>query len=46
MASIEKFEDLEIWQLSRELVREVYKLTRKKEFSKDYGLKVELPKGS
>jgi len=46
MASIEKFEDLEIWQLSRELVREVYKLTRKKEFSKDYGLKDQIRRSS
>lgn len=46
MASIERFEDLEIWQLARELVREVYKLTRKKEFSKDYGLKDQIRRSS
>jgi len=39
MASIERFEDLEIWQLARELVKDVYKITRNNEFSKDYGLK-------
>ncbi|HHT9118412.1 MAG TPA: four helix bundle protein [Candidatus Hypogeohydataceae bacterium YC38] len=36
---IERFEDLEVWQISRELVREVYKLTENPEFSKDFGLK-------
>lgn len=46
MASIERFEDLEIWQLARELVREVYKLTRRKEFSKDYGLKDQIRRSS
>lgn len=46
MASIERFEDLEIWQLARELVRDIYKLTRKKEFSKDYGLKDQIRRSS
>ncbi len=39
MASIEKFEDLEIWQLARDLVNTIYEVSRKEEFSKDYGLK-------
>ena len=46
MASNERFEDLEIWQLARELVKEVYKLTRKKEFAKDYGLKDQIRRSS
>ena len=46
MASVKKFEDLEIWQLSRELVKDVYKLTRQKEFSKDYGLKGQIRRSS
>jgi len=36
---IERFEDIEAWQLARELCREVYRLTGKPRFSKDYGLK-------
>ena len=36
---IERFEDIEAWQLARELTRKVYKLTKKQGFSKDYGLK-------
>jgi four helix bundle protein len=36
---ITKFEEIEAWQLARELARKVYDLTRKPEFSKDFGLK-------
>ena len=36
---IERFEDIEAWQLARELTRMVYNLTRKPEFARDFGLK-------
>ncbi len=36
---IEKFEDIKAWQIARELVREVYRITNNKEFIKDFGLK-------
>ena len=36
---IERFEDIEAWQLARELTRKVYKLTKKPAFVKDNGLK-------
>ena len=36
---IERFEDIEAWQLARELARKVYSLTKKPEFARDYGLK-------
>lgn len=36
---IKRFEDLEVWQLSRALVKEVYEITQKVEFQKDFGLK-------
>ena len=36
---IEQFEDIEAWQLARELSRKVYRLTKKPGFVKDYGLK-------
>ena len=36
---IERFEDIEAWQLARELARKVYRLTKKPRFAKDYGLK-------
>jgi len=31
--------DIESWQLARELTRKVYRLTKKPEFARDYGLK-------
>ena len=36
---ITRFEDIEAWQLARELTRMVYRLTKKQAFGKDYGLK-------
>jgi len=36
---IDRFEDIEAWQLARELTRKTYCLTKKPEFAKDYGLK-------
>jgi len=35
---IERFEDLEIWQLARELVKDIYKVTSESNFSNDFGL--------
>ena len=34
-----RFEDIEAWQLARELACRVYDLTSKSEFSRDFGLK-------
>jgi four helix bundle protein len=36
---IERFEDIEAWQLARELTRRVYNLTKKPDIARDYGLK-------
>jgi four helix bundle protein len=36
---IERFEDIEAWQLARELTRKVYFLTKKTKFARDFGLK-------
>jgi len=36
---IERFEDIEAWQLARELTHKVYHLTKKPEFARDFGLK-------
>jgi four helix bundle protein len=36
---IERFEDIEAWQLARELTRTIYRLTKAKNFAQDYGLK-------
>jgi four helix bundle protein len=35
---ITNFEDLDVWKRSRELVNEIYSLTKKQRFSKDFGL--------
>jgi len=36
---IERFEDIEAWQLSRDLTLKVYALTKKATFARDFGLK-------
>ncbi|MDM7986386.1 MAG: four helix bundle protein [Smithella sp.] len=36
---IERFEDIEAWQLARNLTKTVYHLTKAAKFSQDYGLK-------
>lgn len=36
---IERFEDIEAWQLARELTQKVYSVTENPKFTKDYGLK-------
>lgn len=38
MSSVKSFEDLFVWQKSRELVRLVYFYTKKSAFSRDFGL--------
>jgi four helix bundle protein len=38
MTTIKRFEDLETWQLAREICREVYRLTQKELFRKDFSL--------
>ena len=35
---IERFEDIEAWQLARELALRVYGLTKKAKFARDFGL--------
>lgn len=39
MAKFECFEDIEAWQLGRELVKAVYSVSKSGEFAKDYALK-------
>ena len=39
MAKIKRFEDIMAWQKARELVKEVYKISSKGGFGKDFGLK-------
>lgn len=46
MPTIQKIEDLEIWQLSRELSVEIFKLTKTGNLSKDYSLKDQMNRSS
>jgi len=46
MATINRFEELEIWKKSRELCKLVFKMTRKNEFIKDYALKSQILRSS
>lgn len=39
---IKKFEELGIWKLSLKITKEIYDLTSKKEFSKDFSLRDQL----
>jgi four helix bundle protein len=43
---IERFDDIEAWQLARELTRKVYGLTKKAKFSRDFGLKGQIQAAS
>lgn len=39
MATFQRFEDINAWQKSRELTRDIYRVTKQGPFSKDYGLR-------
>ena len=44
--AIERFEDIEGWQMARELTRQVYAATREPGFSKDWGLKDQITRAA
>ena len=46
MATIERFEDIQAWQIARELTRQVYAATRKEPFARDYGLRDEVTRAA
>ena len=46
MATFKKFEDIEAWQRSRELTNEIYKITSKGDFARDFGLKDQIRRAS
>jgi len=39
MATVERFEDLEVWQKARDVVNTVYRVCSKGTFSRDYALR-------
>lgn len=46
MSTIKRFEDLEVWKLSRELCQEVHLLTLQEGISRDFGLKDQINNSS
>lgn len=43
---IERFEDINVWKQSRDLVNSIYHFTSKDSFSKDYGLKDQIQRAA
>ena len=46
MGTIKSFEEIEAWHEARELTRQVYDLTRRNAFAKDFGLKDQIQRSS
>ncbi|SHJ66486.1 four helix bundle protein [Paramaledivibacter caminithermalis] len=46
MATFRSFQELDSWNLARELVREIYYISRTTELHKDYGLKDQIQRSS
>ncbi|SHI61997.1 four helix bundle protein [Geosporobacter subterraneus DSM 17957] len=46
MAKFKTFEEIDAWVYSRELVKEIYQLTRSNNLSRDYGLKDQIQRAS
>ena len=46
MANIRRFEDIEAWKKGRELAKDIYTVTGKGEFARDYALKDQIRKAS
>jgi four helix bundle protein len=46
MATVTRFEDLEVWQMARVFAAAIYKLTLQEKFSKEYKLKDQIKESS
>jgi four helix bundle protein len=46
MSTINRFEDIEAWQLARELCKSVYEITSRGDFYKDYSLRDQIRRSS
>lgn len=46
MPSIERFEDIKSWQLAKTLVKDIYEITKRVAFSKDYGLRDQIQRAA
>ena len=46
MATVERFEDLDVWQNARTLTNQVYEHTRQEPFANDFGLRDQIRRAS
>ena len=46
MATFKKFEDIEAWQKSRQLTKQIYRVSRTGEFARDFGLRDQIRRAS
>jgi len=46
MSKVERFEDLQVWQMAHDLSIAIYGLTKKDEFSRDWGLRDQIQRAS
>jgi four helix bundle protein len=46
MATVQQFEDLNVWQDARNLVREVYQVTKQRVFRRDFGLRDQITRAA
>ena len=46
MATVNKFEDLEVWQMARKYASSIYQLTLQEKFSKEYKYKDQIKNSS
>ena len=46
MSTIQRFEDLEAWKISREVTKDIYKLSASGLFSRDFGLRDQIRRAS
>ena len=46
MATIQRFEDLEVWKKARDICKYISQLSRKEQFSKDFSLKDQIKRSS
>jgi four helix bundle protein len=42
MATVQQFEDLNVWQEARQLVKDIYAVSRKRDFYRDAGLREQI----
>ena len=46
MPTVTRFEDLEAWKMARDMTREIYRVTKKEPFCRDFGLKDQICRAS